>query len=78
MLVKGQINIDSELSKLAKGLDLNQIQLDKIHGLKSKPEEYEKMPEEVRKLTEEKLRTLQAERDAIESARKNFESIRDA
>ncbi|KAE8214723.1 hypothetical protein CF327_g1893 [Tilletia walkeri] len=78
LLVKGQINIDNELAKLAKGLDLNQIQLDKVNGLMSKPEEYEKMPEEVRKNTEEKLRTLQAERDAIESARRNFESIRDA
>ncbi|KAK0545239.1 valine--tRNA ligase [Tilletia horrida] len=78
LLVKGQINIDSELSKLAKSLDLNKIQLDKMSNLMSKTEEFEKMPEEVRKTTEEKHRSLVAEREAIEAARRNFENIRDA
>ncbi|KAK0525152.1 valine--tRNA ligase [Tilletia horrida] len=78
MLVKGQINIDSELAKLAKSLDLNGIQLAKVEGLMGKKDEYEKMPEEVRKGTEDKHRTLVAEREAIEAARRNFESIRDA
>lgn len=78
LLVKGQINIESELAKLAKALDLNRIQLGKVEGLMAKEGEFEKMPEEVRRNTEEKRRTLAAERDAIEAAARNFESIRDA
>ncbi|WFD41451.1 valine--tRNA ligase [Malassezia psittaci] len=75
VLVRGQVDVDQELSKLAKKLTLTETQLSRTVALTQKPE-WSKTPEDVRTSTQQRLNDLQAEKHALEQARVNFESLR--
>ncbi|KDN44896.1 putative VAS1-valyl-tRNA synthetase [Tilletiaria anomala UBC 951] len=75
LLVRGLVNIDQELAKLDKKLDIVQAQLSKNEAQRTQAD-WGRRPENVRKQVEDAYKTLEAERDAIVSAKKNFESIK--
>ncbi|KAL4402370.1 valine--tRNA ligase [Malassezia pachydermatis] len=75
LLVRGLVDIDQELSKLAKKLTLNETQLQRTLALTQKPE-WAKTPDDVRANTEQRLQDLQGEKDALLRAQANFENLR--
>ncbi|PWY98270.1 putative VAS1-valyl-tRNA synthetase [Testicularia cyperi] len=77
LLIQGQVNIEAELAKLDKKLNINAIGIEKISAPINKPEEWSRMPDDVRASTEERLKNLEAERDAMHAAKAQFEAIRD-
>ncbi len=77
LLIRGLVNIDQELAKLDKKLQLNAVGIDKISAPMNKPQEWSRMPQEVKDSTAEKLKNLEAEKQAMLAAKAQFESIRD-
>lgn len=77
LLVRGLIDIDQELSKLAKKLTLNETQLQRTTALTQKAE-WAKTPEDVRANTQQRLDDLTAEKTALLQAQANFEKLRGA
>ncbi|SPO32571.1 probable VAS1 - valyl-tRNA synthetase [Ustilago trichophora] len=77
LLIRGLVNIDQELAKLDKKLQLNAVGIEKISAPMNKPQEWSRMPQEVKDTTAEKLKNLEAEKQAMLSAKAQFESIRD-
>lgn len=75
LLVRGLVDVDQELSKLAKKLTLNDTQLQRTEALTQKPE-WSKTPEDVRASTQQRLDDLQAEKAALLQAQANFERLR--
>lgn len=75
VLVRGLVNVDQELSKLAKKLTLTDTQLQRTAALTQKPD-WSKTPEDVRASTEQRLHDLEAERTALVRAQQNFENLR--
>ena len=75
VLVRGLVDVDQELSKLAKKLTLTETQLSRTQALTQKPE-WSKTPEDVRTSTQNRIDDLLAEKKALEQARVNFESLR--
>lgn len=78
LMLRGLVNIDSELSKLEKKLEINRQAIEKVEAPMRREQEWAKMPEEVRQSTEEKSKALKASREAMEAAKRQFESIRDS
>ncbi|KAJ1035365.1 hypothetical protein NDA13_000785 [Ustilago tritici] len=77
LLIRGLVNIDQELAKLDKKLQLNAVGIEKILAPMNKPQEWSRMPQEVKDSTAEKLKNLEAEKQAMLAAKAQFESIRD-
>ncbi|SHO78257.1 Mitochondrial and cytoplasmic valyl-tRNA synthetase [Malassezia sympodialis ATCC 42132] len=77
LLVRGLVDIDQELSKLAKKLALNETQLQRTTALTQKPD-WAKTPEDVRATTEQRLHDLEGEKAALMQAQANFEHLRSA
>lgn len=77
VLVRGLVNIDAELGKLSKKLDLAINAVERAQA-PTKKDEWKNAPEEVRTNTEERIKGLEAECEALRNAIRNFESIRDA
>ncbi|SYW79616.1 putative VAS1 - valyl-tRNA synthetase [Ustilago hordei] len=77
LLIRGLVNIDQELAKLDKKLQLNAVGIEKISAPMNKPQEWSRMPQEVKDSTAEKLKNLEAEKQAMLAAKAQFESIRD-
>ncbi|WFD30714.1 valine--tRNA ligase [Malassezia sp. CBS 17886] len=76
VLVRGLVDVDQELSKLAKKLTLTDTQLQRTLALTQKPE-WARTPEDVRASTEQRLRDLDAERYALVQAQANFGNLRE-
>lgn len=77
LLVRGLVDIEQELKKLDKKLDITTSSIERIEA-QTKKSDWEKTPQEIKDTTLEKLETLKAEKIALENGKKNFESIRDS
>ncbi|SPO39937.1 probable VAS1 - valyl-tRNA synthetase [Pseudozyma flocculosa] len=77
LMLRGLVNIDQELGKIEKKLEINRQAIEKTEAPMKRETEWSKTPEEVRKAAEERLAALRAEREAMEAAQKQFESIRE-
>ncbi|WFD35941.1 valine--tRNA ligase [Malassezia cuniculi] len=75
VLVRGLVDVDQELSKLAKKLTLNETQLQRSVALTEKPD-WSKAPEDVRRTTLDRIADLEAEKNALIQAQQNFEKLR--
>lgn len=75
VLVRGLVDVDQELSKLAKKLTLTETQLSRTSALTQKPE-WSKTPEDVKTSTQQRLDDLEAEKKALLQAQTNFENLR--
>ena len=75
VLVRGLVDVDQELSKLAKKLTLNDTQLQRSVALTEKPD-WSKAPEDVRRTTLDRIADLEAEKNALAQAQQNFEQLR--
>ncbi len=74
LLVRGLVNVENELKKLDKKLELVQAKLDKDEAQRKRPD-WEKTPENVRLQADETRKQNESERDAIQAAKQNFQSI---
>lgn len=76
VLVRGLVDVDQELSKLAKKLTLNATQLQRTVALTEKAD-WVKAPEDVRSSTLGRIADLEAEKTALTQAQTNFEQLRE-
>ncbi|PWN48942.1 putative VAS1-valyl-tRNA synthetase [Violaceomyces palustris] len=70
LLVRGLVNLESELTKMEKKLEINAQAQTKVVGLLGK-----EMPNEVKMANEERLANLKSEREALLLAKQQFLSI---
>ncbi|KAF8737658.1 hypothetical protein AX14_012535 [Amanita brunnescens Koide BX004] len=75
VLVKGLVNLEAEISKCDKKLDLARLGLAKIVKVEAQPDYLETVPEGVRHGNEEKRKTLEAEIATLEQAREAFTKL---
>jgi len=76
VLVKGLVDLDAEIAKCDKKLDLARLNLSKVEKVESQPDYLDTVPEIVRLNNEEKRKTLEAEIAVLESAREAFTNLR--
>lgn len=76
VLVKGEVDIEREVSNLAKKIDINRQAYARTLALTQK-DEFTRAPEDVRKVQLEKLSAYDREAEALQQALKNFEKIRE-
>ncbi|KAG8933507.1 hypothetical protein FRC02_011707 [Tulasnella sp. 418] len=76
VLVKGMVDLDVEITKMTKKLDLVKLNVDKIKKLTSVPNYETVTPDNVKAANVEKLRTLEAEETTLLQSKEVFESLR--
>ncbi|KAF8645352.1 hypothetical protein AX16_007855 [Volvariella volvacea WC 439] len=69
-LVRGLVDLDAEISKLDKKLDLARMNLQKVLKIEANPDYTETVPENVRQANEEKRKTIEAEISTLELSRR--------
>ncbi|KAI0791363.1 tRNA synthetases class I-domain-containing protein [Abortiporus biennis] len=77
LLVKGLVDLDNEIEKCQKKLDLTKMNLDTVVKAESHPKYLENADEAVRAMNEEKRKTLQAEIEHLEAQREMFQKLKD-
>ncbi|KIJ23910.1 hypothetical protein M422DRAFT_39377 [Sphaerobolus stellatus SS14] len=75
ILVRGLVDLDNEIAKCDKKLDLAALNADKIRKLQSQPG-YESVPENVRESNDEKLRVAEAEIATLQQSKAMFEKLK--
>ncbi|KAJ6465158.1 tRNA synthetases class I-domain-containing protein [Mycena vitilis] len=75
-LVRGFVDLDVEIAKCDKKLDLSKINLQKIIKLESQPDYAETVPENVRLANSEKRKTLEAEISTVELSKSMFVKLK--
>ncbi|KAK2459849.1 hypothetical protein APHAL10511_008170 [Amanita phalloides] len=76
VLVKGLVDLDAEISKCDKKLDLARMNLAKIIKVESQADYVETVPESVRAGNDEKKRTVEAEIATLEQAKDAFARLK--
>jgi len=76
VLVRGQIDLDVEISKCEKKLGLARMNLDKIKKIEAQPDYAETLPENVQLTNEEKRRTFEAEVANLELSKEMFSNLK--
>ncbi|KAF9050760.1 valine-tRNA ligase [Hymenopellis radicata] len=75
-LVRGLVNLDVEIAKCDKKLDIARLSLSKIEKLISHAESAGNVPEDVRLANEEKRKTLESEIATLESSKSMFADLK--
>lgn len=75
-LVKGLVDLDVEIAKCDKKLDLARLNLSKVVKVESQPDYLNTVPENVRLANEEKRNTLNAEIQTLEHSKAMFEKLK--
>ncbi|KAF6762787.1 valine-tRNA ligase [Ephemerocybe angulata] len=75
-LVKGLVDLDAEIAKAGKKLDLAQLNLGKVLKMESQSDYLTTVPENVRLANEEKRNTLNAEIATLEQSKAMFEKLK--
>ncbi|PPQ90494.1 hypothetical protein CVT25_014777 [Psilocybe cyanescens] len=75
-LVRGLVDLDNEISKCDKKLDLAKMNLQKVVKLESQPEYEETVPANVRAANADKRKTLEAEIATLETSRNIFAQLK--
>ncbi|KIL58640.1 hypothetical protein M378DRAFT_188200 [Amanita muscaria Koide BX008] len=76
VLVKGLVDLDAEIAKCDKKLDLGRLNLSKIVKVESQPDYLETVPENVRLNNEDKRKTLEAEIATLELSKEAFSKLK--
>ncbi|KAF8211093.1 tRNA synthetases class I-domain-containing protein [Mycena galopus ATCC 62051] len=75
-LVRGLVDLDVEIGKCDKKLDLARLNLQKIVKLESQPDYEETVPENVRLTNSEKRKTIEAEISTVELSKSMFVKLK--
>ncbi|KAF8332211.1 tRNA synthetases class I-domain-containing protein [Amanita rubescens] len=75
VLVKGLVNLEAEINKCDKKLDLARLNMAKVVKVESQPDYLVTVPEDVRLSNEEKRKTLEAEIATLELAKEAFTKL---
>ncbi|CAA7269360.1 unnamed protein product [Cyclocybe aegerita] len=75
-LVRGLVDLDNEISKCDKKLDLARLNLGKILKIESQAEYSETVPANVRQANEDKRKTLEAEIATLETSKEMFVKLK--
>ncbi|KAH9946584.1 tRNA synthetases class I-domain-containing protein [Amylocystis lapponica] len=76
VLVRGQIDLDAELTKCEKKLDLARLNLEKIRKVEAQPDYAETVPANVRQINEEKRLTYEADVANLELSKEMFAKLK--
>ncbi|CCL98448.1 uncharacterized protein FIBRA_00446 [Fibroporia radiculosa] len=76
LLVRGLVDLDVEIMKCQKKLDLARLSLDKIRKLEAQPNYEETIPPNVRMANEEKRMTLETDVTTLETSIQMFEKLK--
>jgi len=76
ILVRGQVDLDVEITKCQKKLDLARLNLEKIRKVEAQPDYKETVPENVRIINEEKRKTFEADVANLEISIQMFEKLK--
>ncbi|KAF8063543.1 tRNA synthetases class I-domain-containing protein [Lyophyllum atratum] len=75
-LVRGLVDLDVEIAKCVKKLDLARLNLQKVVKMEAQPDYEETVPATVRLANEEKRKTLEAEISTLELSREMFSKLK--
>ncbi|KAI0258885.1 tRNA synthetases class I-domain-containing protein [Gloeopeniophorella convolvens] len=76
ILVRGLIDLDVEIAKCEKKLQLAQLNLDKVKKVESQPDYEETVPANVRVINEDRRKTLEAEVATLEASKEMFAKLK--
>ncbi|ESK83669.1 valine-trna ligase [Moniliophthora roreri MCA 2997] len=75
-LVRGLVDLDVEIAKCEKKLDVAKLSLQKVIKQESQPDYASTVPENVRQTNEEKRKTLEAEISTLEASKSMFADLK--
>jgi len=76
ILVRGLIDLDAEIAKCEKKLQLTRLNLDKVRKVEAQPDYGETVPENVRSINEDRRKTLEAEVSTLEASKEMFARLK--
>ena len=76
LLVRGLVDLDAEIAKCDKKLDVARISADKLRKVAAQPDYESTVPETVRAANEDKLKTLEAEINNLEMSKESFAKLK--
>ncbi|KAJ3482542.1 hypothetical protein NLI96_g6905 [Meripilus lineatus] len=77
LLVRGLVDLDVEIAKCDKKLDLAKLNLDKVRKVESQADYEETVPANVRLINEDKRKTLEAEVEHLEISKQMFTQLKE-
>ncbi|KAI9462003.1 tRNA synthetases class I-domain-containing protein [Lactarius psammicola] len=76
ILVRGLVDLDAEIAKCEKKLQLARLNLDKVRKVEAQSDYVEAVPENVRLMNEDRRKTLEAEITSLESSKETFAKLK--
>ncbi|KAF8257302.1 tRNA synthetases class I-domain-containing protein [Lactarius quietus] len=76
ILVRGLVDLDAEIAKCEKKLQLAQLNLDKVRKVEAQADYVETVPENVRSINEDRRKTLEAEVASLELSKETFSKLK--
>jgi len=76
ILVRGLVDLDAEIAKCEKKLQLAQLNLDKVRKVEAQADYVETVPENVRSINEDRRKTLEAEVASLELSKETFAKLK--
>jgi len=75
ILVRGLVDLDAEMAKCEKKLQLAQLNLDKVRKVEAQSDYVETVPANVRLINEDRRKTLEAEIASLNSSKESFANL---
>ncbi|KAI9432156.1 hypothetical protein BJY52DRAFT_1231946 [Lactarius psammicola] len=76
ILVRGLVDLDAEVAKCEKKLQLARLNLDKVRKVEAQSDYVETIPENVRLMNEDRRKTLEAEIASLASSKETFAKLK--
>jgi valyl-tRNA synthetase len=76
ILVRGLVDLDAEIAKCEKKLQLAQLNLDKVRKVEAQSDYVETVPANVRLMNEDRRKTLEAEVASLEFSKETFAKLK--
>ncbi|EJT98070.1 hypothetical protein DACRYDRAFT_24610 [Dacryopinax primogenitus] len=76
ILVRGVVDLDAEIAKAQKKLDVAELNANKVRKAQSQPDYETTIPEQVREANTERLRVLEAEIAALQQSKETFTMLK--
>ncbi|KAI9462013.1 tRNA synthetases class I-domain-containing protein [Lactarius psammicola] len=76
ILVRGLVDLDAEIAKCEKKLQLARLNLDKVRKVEAQSDYVETVPENVRLMNEDRRKTLEAEIASLEYSKETFAKLK--
>jgi len=76
ILVRGLVDLDAEIAKCEKKLQLAQLNLDKVRKVEAQVDYVETVPANVRLINEDRRKTLEAEVTSLELSKETFAKLK--